>query len=134
LVRRRTAFTSPGGNPMLKWYRTHQEQIKNVAQNLKELYYAPRPGPQPAVRPKSEQKGRGSRSGGLAETRRHEWKAHPVTTSVREKERGSRSQGTSLLMMPAMRCCRCNTWFPRADYLYTKKSGLCISCWEAKVV
>ena len=120
---------------MLKWYRTHQEQIENIAQSLKELYYAPRPGPRPGVLPAPEQQGGVSHPGGHSATRRNARKTHPVTSSIRESRKGgSHSPGSSLLTVPAMRCCRCNTCFPRADYLYTKKSGLCISCWEAKVV
>ena len=36
--------------------------------------------------------------------------------------------------VPVMRCLRCNTRIPEMDYLYTKKTGLCIPCWEEQVV
>jgi len=35
--------------------------------------------------------------------------------------------------IPAVRCFRCGDMFPVTDFLSTKKSGLCISCWETKI-
>jgi formylmethanofuran dehydrogenase subunit E len=32
-----------------------------------------------------------------------------------------------------VQCFRCGDAFPETDFLYTKKSGLCISCWERKI-
>jgi hypothetical protein len=120
---------------MQKSYRTHQEQIEKVAKSLKELYYAPRSGQPTAVRQKSEQKGRVSRLENLAGTQKRVWTTHPVKTpGIVGRDAYVHSPGSSPLTVPAMRCTRCNTRFPKADYLYTKKSGLCITCWEAKVV
>jgi hypothetical protein len=36
--------------------------------------------------------------------------------------------------VPAIRCFRCGEKFPVTDFYYTKKSGLCIPCWEVKGV
>jgi hypothetical protein len=33
----------------------------------------------------------------------------------------------------ATRCTQCGGSFPEPDYLYTEKTGLCISCWESRV-
>ena len=35
--------------------------------------------------------------------------------------------------MPGIRCRQCGEMFPVLDFHYTKKTGLCIPCWEAKV-
>jgi hypothetical protein len=40
----------------------------------------------------------------------------------------------SLSSVPAMQCIECNDRFPLMDYLYTKKTGLCIRCWEEKEI
>jgi len=35
--------------------------------------------------------------------------------------------------IPAIRCFRCGESFPVTDFISTKKSGLCIPCWERKI-
>ena len=35
--------------------------------------------------------------------------------------------------IPVIRCFRCGDTFPVTDFISTKKSGLCISCWKTKI-
>ena len=128
----------PGGIPMLKSYRIHQEQIENVRKNLIDIYRTRLVDPQPASRP-----GRGrprSKSGATAPESRSQagkiiWGTGavkgPVTDMPTDGFPGNALSGPKV---PAMRCSGCSSYFPVSDFLYTKKSGLCISCWEEKVV
>jgi hypothetical protein len=123
---------------MLKSYRIHQEQIENVRKNLIDIYNTPLVDPQPAGRP-----GRGrprSKSGAKdPESRSRAGKIvwgtgavkGPVTDMPAEGFPGNALSGPRV---PAMLCPACSSYFPVSDFLYTKKSGLCISCWEEKVV
>jgi hypothetical protein len=123
---------------MLKSYKMHEAQLAGIAQSMKELYNMRRPEPsQPAStrfrtgtpsrnRPANATLGTGSRilhqndSGGDC-----------VTITRYENNPGPRN--TSSETLPVIRCSRCGDEFPVTDFLYTKKSGLCIACWEAGI-
>ncbi|MDP3563667.1 MAG: hypothetical protein Q8R70_04185, partial [Methanoregula sp.] len=55
----------------------------------------------------------------------------PVTYGLTDTFPGTEAPGHT---GTAIQCFRCGDGFSVTDYLYTKKTGLCISCWEARVV
>ena len=123
---------------MFKGYRIHQEQLANVARNLKELSVTRLPDPQPSVR---SGKGRAKTKTGMTgrtaspRVRKTVWKTDTLKEPVKHLPAdilyGTEAHGS---MAPVNRCLRCGEDFPGTDFLYTKKTGLCISCWEAKVI
>jgi formylmethanofuran dehydrogenase subunit E len=113
---------------MFRSHRIHEEQIKKSAQNLKALYQIRNTGSattessglavQQAIRPeKSHGKDRGA-TGNLSMDNRHIQSPEAFTPPS----------------IPARRCKKCNARIPAIDFLYTKKTGLCIPCWEEQVV
>jgi hypothetical protein len=117
---------------MLPSHRIHAEQIKKVAQNMKALYNIRHA--EPGIQKNS----------GWAGTRVNRTK--PASTTVTQLYASQTRNGNvpafnngnadiiSADPVPALRCMRCNDHFLVTDFLYTKKSGLCISCWEVKVL
>ena len=123
---------------MLKSYRIHQEQIENIRKNLIEIFNPRFPGPQLADR---AGKGKpGSRSGAAGSKSRSRagkiiWGTGAVKGPVTDMpNEGFSGKALSGPRVPAMLCSGCGSYFPVSDFLYTKKSGLCISCWEEKVL
>jgi hypothetical protein len=131
-------YMPAGEVPVLKGYRIHEEQIRNVARNFRELYHARRPDLQPAGRTGRgdvKQPNRKTGSASRVQVGKTVWETGPMEGS------GAEGQDNLLLEMEtpgrtisAIRCYRCGVDFPVADYLYTKKSGLCIDCWEEMVI
>ena len=123
---------------MFKGYRIHQEQLANVARSLKELSVTRLPDPQPLVRSgKNRAKPKTRMTGRTASPRVHKtvWETNPLKGSVKhvpaEIQPRTKAPGS---LDPVNRCLRCGEDFPANDFLYTKKTGLCISCWVAKVI
>jgi len=118
---------------MLVSYRIHEEQIKKVAQNMKALY-------------NTRQAESGiQKTSGCTGTQINRIKHAASTDKQLRKSRDHDGSGAvfnnnredrmiSVDSTPALRCIRCSDRFPATDFLYTKKSGLCISCWETKVL
>jgi len=123
--------------PSLKGYRIHEEQVRNIAQCFRELYHIRRTGRQAPARNKKEPKDTaGSESGAFwAPHDGHVWVTGtvrgPILYSPEENPSSWKSPGS---MKRAVRCVQCGIDFPVADFLYTKKSGLCIDCWEKQVI
>jgi hypothetical protein len=125
-------------SPALKGYRIHEDQVRNVARHFREMYHIRR------TRGSGGKKERGAdtcpggtvSAGALSQdsggTR---WVTGtiqgPLIYSPGEETPSWKSPGS---LVRAIRCSRCGTLFPLADFLYTRKSGLCIDCWEAQVI
>jgi hypothetical protein len=129
----------PAGEiPVLKGYKIHEEQIRNVAKNFKELYQARRPDPMPAgYAGKGTIKKTDGKTGSALQLRVQKtiWETSPVENLTRERTNDllPKMENPGRAVM-AIRCDRCGIDFPVADFLYTKKSGLCIDCWEEMVI
>jgi hypothetical protein len=131
-------YVPPGEVPLLKGYRIHEEQIRNVARNLKELYHVQRPGLQSPGRAGMgnviQTKGK-TGSPLRVRVRKTVWETGSAEGSIPESQNNllpeMENPGRTVT---AIRCYRCGVDFPVADYLYTKKSGLCIDCWEEMVI
>jgi hypothetical protein len=124
-------------NALIKGYKIHEEQIRNIAREFRELYHARRPASLSAVRAgkKPEQKNRASRSAALPYIHKIVWKTSPLEGSVEENQYDLLPEmETPGRTVTAIRCTRCGIAFPVADFLYTKKSGLCIDCWEEMAI
>jgi hypothetical protein len=127
----------PGGIHVLKTCKIHEEQITNMAGDLKERYHTRRPYSQSRGSSGSgnikQKNGNAGRALSLR-VQKTTWKAGPVERSVME------GQNNLLPIMEtpgqeftAIHCYRCGIVFPVADFHYTQKSGLCIDCWEDMV-
>jgi hypothetical protein len=127
----------PGGIHVLKSYKIHVEQIAKIAREFKERYHVRRPDSPRSVREEGnvqEQSGK-NLSPPRLRVRKTIWETGPV--------KGLVSEGPDSLLpkmetpgrtVTAIRCFRCGVDFPVPDFLYTKKSGLCIDCWEEMVI
>ncbi len=122
---------------MLKGYKIHQEQIENVARTLRESTQRMRPDPLTVGR---TGKRKPVLNGGITSSTARSpsttvWGTGAVKGPVTDVQNNTPYEmempGFSV---PAIRCFRCGDGFPVTDFLYTKKTGLCISCWETKVV
>jgi hypothetical protein len=123
--------------PVLKGYKIHQEQIANVARTLKESTQRLRPEPLTIAHAGKRKPATKSGTTGSAvhSPRNIVWGTGAVKGSVTNVQTdtppGTEETGQ---ITPAIQCFRCGDGFPVTDFLYTKKTGLCIPCWEAKVV
>jgi hypothetical protein len=45
----------------------------------------------------------------------------------------AKNEGLHMHSIPELRCFRCGGAFPVTDFLRTKKSGLCVPCWDRKI-
>ena len=128
----------PGGIHVLKGYKIHEDQIANIARDLKEHYHTRRSDSQ---QPGRSRRGNAKRTNGktgsasCVRIRKTVWETGPVEEPVRDgqKDLVPRME-TPGRAVTAIRCFRCGVDFPVADFLYTKKSGLCIDCWEEMVL
>ena len=128
----------PGGTSVLKNYTIHEEQIACIARELKERSCTRRPDSLPPDRfgwGTVKQKGGKTGSALPPQIRKTIWETSPVG--------GFEADGSDDLLpimeppkktVTAVRCYRCGIHFPVADFHYTKKSGLCIDCWEEVVL
>jgi hypothetical protein len=131
-------YMPAGEVPVLKGYRIHEEQIRNVARSFRELYHARRPDLQPARRPGTanvKQPHGKTGSASRVQVGKTVWETGPAERSMGEDQNNLLpNMETPGRTITAIRCYRCGVDFPVADYLYTKKSGLCIDCWEEMVI
>ncbi len=105
-------------------YRLHQEQLKNVAQALKEPYLV-------------RQTASGVQETPVAgKTPVHREPATPVEEAHPEDRESAGphslrpAPAVPSSWLPAMQCVECNDRIPVMDFLYAQKTGLCIRCWE----
>jgi hypothetical protein len=121
---------------MIKFQRLHDEQIKKVAQSLKAPYHA-----------RNTESGKQEISGAV---RTQIKSPEPAGTSqmlqLKSRSRSRKNTGMApkdsrderplpqLNPVAVMQCIQCGDRFPVTDFLYTKKTCICISCWERKVV
>jgi len=123
--------------PAMKGYRIHEDQVRNVAQYFRELYHIRKTGRQTPVRNKRGTRDMAGSSDGVSPSLHdgHVWVTGtvrgPILYSPEENPSSWKSPGS---MKRAVRCVQCGIDFPVADFLYTKKSGLCIDCWEKQVI
>lgn len=109
---------------MFSSHRIHEEQIKKSAQSLKALYQV-----------RNAESVIYERSGVVRSQVRQPEKSpckygegtNPASDYCRDKKL---PLDLSSPQIHAMRCIRCNARIPVTDFLYTKKTGLCIPCWE----
>ncbi len=131
-------YVPAGEIRLLKGYRIHEEQIGNVARHFQELYQARRPDTRQDSRAGTGNVNQTEGKTGTASRMRVRnivWETSPVEGSETEgQEDLVPEMETPGRTITAIRCCRCGIDFPVADFLYTKKSGLCIDCWEEMVV
>lgn len=127
----------PGENPVLKGYRIHEDHIRNVARTFVELYHTRRPHLLPAGHAGKKLKQGSETALGTTHTRVSKtiWGAGPVQEAATH-EHDEKNHDPIIPPSPitAVRCYHCGVNFPVADFLYTKRSGLCIDCWEEMVV
>jgi hypothetical protein len=121
---------------MLKSYKIHEEQIANVAREFKERYHTRRPESQSPGGTGNENLKKG-KAGSIPRPRVQKiiWETSPIEGPVMD----GLTELLPTMEIPghsttAIRCFRCGINFPVADFHYTKKSGLCIDCWEEMVV
>ena len=122
---------------MLKTYKIHEEQIANMARDLKERYHTQCPYSQPLGSSGSgnvkQKNGKTGRALSLR-VQKTIWEAGPVEGSVMEGQNNLLPiMETPGQEITAIHCYRCGIDFPVADFHYTQKSGLCIDCWEDMV-
>jgi hypothetical protein len=125
----------PGAIPVISTYRIHHEQIKKVEQSLKAPYrrrladpcihQTPGMAMMQVIRPEPENTVPIQRQKSYANDRNNVPGAKGMKRDLRQDP-----PNVPPPPVPAMRCLRCKTRMPEIDYLYTKKTGLCITCWE----
>jgi len=93
---------------MISSYRIHQEQILKVAESLNAPY----------------QKKTGKVSIVAEKTKSAPKRPVPAHRTRPAVQKPTQQPETEC------RCHQCNAGIPKMDYLYTQKTGLCISCWE----
>jgi hypothetical protein len=123
---------------MLKHYRMHGEQIASIAQTMKEMYNVRRVDSDVSGRSES-----GGATRSLHTDRGMEGGDPRLAVIMMPTKRKTFQRFTSPGSVPhsapahrdllPVQCFRCGDAFPETDFLYTKKSGLCISCWERKI-
>ena len=115
---------------MLKSNRIHEEQIESISRAMKELYHVRRTE-LPVLHTNRFRAGAIGCAGlGVSH------QANPSAGTLPENQCDGNTispAGLSQRNLPAIRCLRCGDAFPVTDFLYTKKTGLCILCWEAKI-
>jgi len=118
----------------------HEEQIAGIAQTLKDLYWVRRIHPlletsrdlagaaAPPHYRDAPTTGTNLRLAAITTSEARGQPEQPITFSGSVSATAVEQGG-----IPSIRCMRCGDDFPISDFLYTKKSGLCISCWEIKI-
>jgi hypothetical protein len=125
---------------MFKPYRIHQEQIESINRTLKNLYHVRRAEPRVIIDHKFRTGTTPTVQSQAGPVISAEFRVSPhrescvdtVPDNPDEKRPVSRNY-LKRRTTPAIRCFRCGDEFPVTDFYYTKKTGLCISCWETKI-
>ena len=124
---------------MIRSYQMHEEQIASIAQTMKDLYQVRRihsPSERSrdtagaAARPQCRDATTTGTNSRLAATTMAKVGGHPEQFMYPGP---ASANAPAQRYIPSIRCIRCGDDFPVMDFLYTKKSGLCISCWEIKI-
>ena len=122
-------------DPMIRSYRIHQEQIKKVEQSLKAPYLIHKA--ESCMHETSNRAGtqikRPEHTAVTRPMQRQKFPGPCWKTSDRESD-DKRELRLFPPPLPAIRCIRCRACMPMMDFLYTKKTGLCIPCWEEQEV
>ena len=128
----------PGGINVLKGYKIHEDQVANVARDLKEYYHTRRLDSQPSGcygMGDGKQKNEKAGSVPCRQVRKTIWKTSPMDEPLNDDKNALLPKiETPDPTVTAIHCFRCGIDFPVADFFYTQKSGLCIDCWEKIVV
>lgn len=123
---------------MFKSYRIHQEQIRNVASNLKKINQNKKPDPLTSQRVGNRtpiQNCSRNENAVLLHVQKPLRETGAVKRRIKNIQAGTPPEMEAyVLNTVAIRCLRCGERFPVTDFLYTKKTSLCISCWEEKEV
>jgi hypothetical protein len=122
---------------MFTTYRTHQEQISSIARTLRDFYYIRRTAQEERTEipgmPEKSTAAPARHADGTASASR----AAAAPAGARRKDDAARARRPrakpAVPAVAALRCHQCGESFPVTDFLYTKKSGLCIPCWEMSV-
>jgi hypothetical protein len=101
----------------------HHEQIKRMSESLRIMY-----SQRKEKKPQSMQ--------GCISVYRDQGAVSPGSSGMQKA--GTPDTGAGIAVrerpkVPAIRCRKCGEQFPVLDFHYTKKTGLCIPCWERKV-
>jgi hypothetical protein len=124
---------------MHKSYRLHEEQLAGIARSIKQMYRRPHI--------ESMSNAHGFITGDGTQAKPHTAGLSRVISghtsrTIPEMSRsgkcltypGSAPDSAPVrLMVTSFKCFRCGDAFPLLDFQYTKKSGLCIPCWEARI-
>ena len=117
---------------MIGLYRTHQEQIQKVEQSLKAPFQIRTVDPNPYERTGTENRQvKRPEPDGISQIQKsfgHE--VENAGGALSDKQIRLDSKNSLRHPVSAIKCLRCNACMPEMDFLYTKKTGLCISCWE----
>ncbi len=123
---------------MISSSRTHEDQIRKVTQNLNAPFQI-----------RKAESGRYDRSitGRTQSTESQPAGSHPVRQQEfldtdQERDDAVPDDDQELLdsdplsrpMASQRQCIRCSARIPAMDFLYTKKTGLCIPCWEEQEI
>ena len=126
--------------PMLKSYRIHEEQIKSVAKTMKELYHTRRetsPFVQIPLQTRSVSRTRNlyfrMANPGFGQTLQETETNGRLLLNRNKDDKRLIPKSIDHSVQP-IQCFQCGDRFPITDFYYTKKSGLCIACWEATMV
>ena len=124
---------------MHKSYRLHEEQLAGIARSIKQVYRRPHiesianthgfiTGDGPQAKPHTAGLSMVI-SGRISRT------IPEISRSVKGiTYPGSAPDSAPVRrMVTSFKCFQCGDAFPPLDFQYTKKSGLCIPCWEAKI-
>jgi len=124
---------------MVKPNRIHEQQLASIAQTMKDLYHVRRVDSilridmsenHTATRSVQKDVGRVGDNPQLMGSTRPK-NSRPFKGSIPPE-----SAPESALVqreLSSIKCFRCGDEFPQRDFLYTERSGLCISCWESKI-
>src|SRR5208337_1678495 len=124
-VRQQSALRECAGQVrrILTSYGVHHEQIQRLNESMRDMY-----SQRGNTKPLSTQ--------GCLSMYREQNTIQPGsrgTQAVSLSETGADPRAGKGPKVPAIRCRQCGEQFPVLDFHYTKKSGLCIPCWESKV-
>jgi hypothetical protein len=121
---------------MISSHRIHQEYIKRVEQSLKAPYLIRKAEPcmdETSSRVRTQIK-RPKPAVGASIIQRQKFPGEGWKTSDLASNNSLEVQlftpQSSTFPVIAVKCIRCGSCMPIMDFLYTKKTGLCISCWE----
>jgi len=126
-IRQQSLLHRPGGITMNEPYRVHQEHIRRLKKYLK-VIYSQRSGAKDWRIPEHSPVSPGENAGMPLPS---QGETPPVSSTV---ETGEVPPAGERRHKFPIRCRQCGEGYPLLDYYYTKKTGLCIPCWEENVM